>query len=130
MTDAQKKLAEAEAMVRDTQADPITRGQLALAQKRTAQALRNTIAIVAIIMAVSVAGIWFIYGSTVSAVPQSAAFVWKDNETCVYRVRYIMSSQRTITIDSEAPSEVCPPNPTLQILRMSRGNASASSLWQ
>jgi hypothetical protein len=116
VTGAESKLDEAEKMMNDLQSNPVTREQLASAMKRTAASLRNTIALVCIIMAVSVAGIWTIYGSSVSAVPQSASFLWKDDQSCVYRTRYILSTGRTTTIDAEAPDAACPANPNLSSL--------------
>lgn len=123
MTDVEKKLAEAEEAARF----PVSRAQLALAQKRTAAALRNTIAIVAIIASLSVAGIWWLYGNNVSAVPQSATFLWEDDQSCVYRVRYVLSTGRTTTIDAEAPDAACPENPNLSSLWMRGRHAPAPS---
>jgi hypothetical protein len=113
MMNAERKLNEAINMADDMIRHPISRAQLALAQKRTAASLRTAIALVCIIAALSVAGIWWIYGNSVSAVPQSAEFVWKDDQSCVYRVWYVLSSGRVTTIDAEASDVVCPVMPSL-----------------
>lgn len=124
MTEAQKKLEEALKMTEELQRAPVTRAQLKLAQTRTAAALRNTVAVVCVVMALSIAGIWWIYGSSVSAVPQSASFVWKDDQSCVYRTRYVLSTGRTLAIDAEVSGAACPANPNLSSLWVRPGGAS------
>lgn len=129
MTDAERKLAEAEQMAQNMSDHPVTRDQLAMAQKRTAASLRNTIALVCIVMSLSVAAIWWIYGSSVSAVPQSATFLWKDDQSCVYRTRYVLSTGRTTTIDAEAPDYACPANPNVPSVWVPGSGASTPPAW-
>ncbi len=127
MTEAEAKLHAAEKAIVDVTRVPITHAQLALAQKRMSASLRNVVAIVAVIMAVSILGIWFIYGRSLSAVPASARFVWSDDQTCVYRTSYDLSNGRRTTIDAEAPDAACPTNPNVQSLWAPRGDAQTPS---
>lgn len=124
MTEAEAKLRQAERAITDVTKIPITHAQLALAQNRMAASLRVVVVIIASIMALSVLGIWFIYGRSVSAVPQSARFVWSDDQTCVYRTTYDLSNGRRTTIDAEAPDAACPTNPNVQSLWMYPGGPS------